>query len=288
MKKLPLLLILSLLLTQFCFDGRASDLIKDQQTGIIYKINQFGDICLDLQDCENPENIKIFIEANLKKIPSKAFIADLKIEKASLIPFLVKAGFEHNFTNTVHTEWVIRNNSSLPYPFTTLCGAVVVLINEKSEVLLVEDITRPHQWGFPGGIVHFGEDSATTAVREVREETGLVIGEENIKLIGNFQRINCRYGANENTHIYLCKQYQGALKIQESEIKQAHWVPLHLVVSEKKFNDIPLDHYNMAILKHIYAGMKSSARLKLPDPRQFYKEKEKQDPKDMLVLELIK
>jgi ADP-ribose pyrophosphatase YjhB (NUDIX family) len=55
--------------------------------------------------------------------------------------------------------------------------AATVLIERDGRLLLIRRAIDPGrgQWCFPGGYVDFGEDPASAAVRECREETGLEV-----------------------------------------------------------------------------------------------------------------
>lgn len=61
-------------------------------------------------------------------------------------------------------------------------GAAVVIRNEYGEILLQERADKD-LWGLPGGCQELGENLRITAVREVYEETGLVINPDELVLI---------------------------------------------------------------------------------------------------------
>lgn len=59
-----------------------------------------------------------------------------------------------------------------------LMGVKVIIINDLDQILMLQrsdKTSRAHGWDFAGGGVDKGEDPARAAVREVQEETGLII-----------------------------------------------------------------------------------------------------------------
>ena len=56
-------------------------------------------------------------------------------------------------------------------PFPT----VDIIIEVEGGIVLIERKNPPHGWAIPGGFVDYGETVDTAAVREAKEETGLVV-----------------------------------------------------------------------------------------------------------------
>lgn len=61
-------------------------------------------------------------------------------------------------------------------------GASVIVVNEKGEILL-QQRSDNGRWGLPGGCQDLGENLRTTAARELFEETGIKVKEEDLILI---------------------------------------------------------------------------------------------------------
>ncbi|WP_423406692.1 NUDIX hydrolase [Heyndrickxia sp. MSNUG] len=100
-----------------------------------------------------------------------------------------------------------------------LPGSVVLIFNQDSELLLQHRIDGG--WGLPGGIMEMGESLEETARREVKEETGLIVGE--LKLAGVFSgpeyflRVANGDELFSVTAVYFTNDIQGEINIDESE-----------------------------------------------------------------------
>lgn len=93
--------------------------------------------------------------------------------------------------------------------------------NEIGEVLLVKTHWRSDTWESPGGQVEEGEGLDQAVVREVMEETGIII--QPIGITGVYY--------NATSHIlsvvFKAKAVGGELKTQPEEIKEAGFFPLN-------------------------------------------------------------
>lgn len=102
-------------------------------------------------------------------------------------------------------------------------GAVIV---DRGRVLLVRRGTEPlrGQWSLPGGLVEVGESLTTALVREVNEETGLIV--EAVELLELLDRIH-REGDRIRYHYviadYLCRVVGGSLRAA-SDASDVRWV----------------------------------------------------------------
>jgi ADP-ribose pyrophosphatase YjhB (NUDIX family) len=102
-------------------------------------------------------------------------------------------------------------------------GAVVV---DGGRVLLVQRGSEPlkGEWSLPGGLVELGESLGAGLIREVREETGLIV--EPLELIELLDRIH-REGERVRYHYviadYLCQVTGGELRAA-SDADAVRWV----------------------------------------------------------------
>jgi ADP-ribose pyrophosphatase YjhB (NUDIX family) len=100
------------------------------------------------------------------------------------------------------------------FPVAPLVGVGAVVV-EEGRVLLVRRGTEPlkGQWSLPGGLLELGESLTGGVVREVREETGLIV--EPVELVELLDRIH-REGEKVRYHYviadYLCSVTGGSLQ----------------------------------------------------------------------------
>lgn len=97
------------------------------------------------------------------------------------------------------------------------------------EVALIS-VGKPARWQLPKGLVDAGETPEVTAVREVREETGVTAS-----LLGKIETIEYWYVGNKGTqrvrfhkfvHFFLLSYESGDIGQHDWEVNEARWVDL--------------------------------------------------------------
>ena len=111
------------------------------------------------------------------------------------------------------------------FPETPLVGVGAIII-EDSRVLLVKRAHPPlqAQWSIPGGVLEVGELVREAAIREAREETGLIV--ETAELLGVYDRVLRHADGRVQYHYvlvdFLCHRTGGDLRAA-SDAAEVRW-----------------------------------------------------------------
>ena len=105
------------------------------------------------------------------------------------------------------------------------CGAVIYRVNEKNDVRIL--LVKNHNgkcWTFPKGHIEMGENEQQTALREIKEETGL-----SVEIIPGFRQTSSYrpFGKIRKTAVFfLAKADKSIVNMQPSEIDYYLWVSI--------------------------------------------------------------
>lgn len=240
-----------------------------EESGIFYKTNRFGDIYPlweDIPEKNLTEKLLSFIEIFQEK--QTPIIIEIPHDKSPLLKAIIQSNFTLHYADQTKSSWIIRNHSSIPYPFTAISGAHIMVIRG-DKVLVVEERTRKGILGLPAGGAEPGEFVRETACRELWEETGLIAQPENLKLIALINRKNAnQQGASLYGHCFITDSVKGNLNIDPKEIIQAFWVPIVNLAEATEVHNLNVNPYIRALAKHVLNGCNESYSLKLLDIRQ--------------------
>jgi len=92
-----------------------------------------------------------------------------------------------------------------------ISSVLAIILNNKQEILFVRQKTGPFKgwWLLPGGKVEFGETIKDAVIREVEEETGLLVRVS--KLLGVFDVIDAKQNLHFIHTVFLCEPVGGKL-----------------------------------------------------------------------------
>ncbi|ANX13791.1 ADP-ribose pyrophosphatase [Fictibacillus arsenicus] len=140
-------------------------------------------------------------------------------------------GYIHDLRKLVGTKPII------------MVGANVILLNEKNEVLM-QLRTDNHTWGLAGGAIEPGERLEEAAKRELHEETGLIAKQLTFFNIFSGEEFYYKYPHGDEVYnvitSYICREYEGDLKVDEHEVQSLQFFPLNELPSNINPVEIPI------------------------------------------------
>ena len=106
--------------------------------------------------------------------------------------------------------------------------ARVLLVNELNEVFLIKthfdpELGLPARWLTPGGGIDPGETAEQAAVRELKEETGLVISEG--ELGSAFLELSGQWDWSDEVHFQTYTDTIFFLRTDDFELDNSGWTP---------------------------------------------------------------
>jgi 8-oxo-dGTP pyrophosphatase MutT (NUDIX family) len=120
-------------------------------------------------------------------------------------------------------------------------GGVVFRGKKGSVDVVIVSVGGQNRWQLPKGLVEAGEKPEITAVREAREEGGVL--SEVVQLIETIEYwyagldngIKVRF--HKRVHFYLLRYVSGDTKDHDWEVNEARWVPIEEATGQLAFDN---------------------------------------------------
>ena len=127
-----------------------------------------------------------------------------------------------------------------------MTSACAIIMNEKNQILL-QKRTDNGLWSYPGGSLELHETFEEACVREVKEETGLILESLQLFKILSGDEMHYIYPNGDEVYIaealFVTNRFHGEMKIQESEVSEQHFFDMDKIpnemfgVNKKSIND---------------------------------------------------
>jgi len=125
-----------------------------------------------------------------------------------------------------------------------LKAVCILIVNDKNEFLSVSHKKDFNDKNMPGGKVDWEDKTdIDAAIREMREETGIIIKKEDMKLI--YKNFDIGHNQTFLVKTYYASSWEGEIYTEESG--KVEWLPLEIMRTDSKhwnvYNGIVLDRY---------------------------------------------
>ncbi|KKR77965.1 MAG: ADP-ribose diphosphatase [Candidatus Curtissbacteria bacterium GW2011_GWA1_40_9] len=134
------------------------------------------------------------------------------------------------------------NNASLRHV------VVDAIVTKDKQILLIKRATHlsnGDKWATPGGFLDRDETCEQAVKREVKEETGLDV--KSVKLFKIIDNPNRKNENRQNIAFVYQIEFEGEVKVQESEVAEARWFDFDKLPDEA---DFAFDHFE--IIREFY------------------------------------
>lgn len=112
-----------------------------------------------------------------------------------------------------------------------------ILIASGSKILVVKPWLGNGKWCLPGGGIKRKEKAFTSLVREIEEETGIIIKKQQCKIIG--KKIYKQDGLSFLYYLFACVQKEPTqIQRKKLELADAQWVNWHELSVRNSNNDV--------------------------------------------------
>ncbi|TQD92179.1 hypothetical protein C1H46_022217 [Malus baccata] len=187
-----------------------------------------------MKDAMDPRDFLTLLRASIsqwREEGKKGVWIKLPIELVNLVETSVKEGFRYHHAEPHYlmlVYWIPEINNTLPANASHRVGIGAIVLNDKKEMLVVQEKSGRFQgtgvWKIPTGVVDEGEDIFAAAVREIKEETG--IDAEFLEILAFRQAHKAFFEKSDLFFVCILRPLTFDIQKQELEIEAAKWIPL--------------------------------------------------------------
>uniref|UniRef100_A0A0D6QRC6 Nudix hydrolase domain-containing protein n=1 Tax=Araucaria cunninghamii TaxID=56994 RepID=A0A0D6QRC6_ARACU len=168
----------------------------------------------------------------------------IKVPKnhAKVVPAVIEEGFwyhhaERDYVMMVY--WIHKSPCTLPANASHQVGVGGFVMNDNRELLVVQEKYGRYRdsgiWKWPTGLLYQGEDIFIGAIREVKEETG--IDTEFVEVGGIRHCHHAPFKKSDLCFMCILRPLSFDIKMQESEIAAARWMPIEEFARQPRYQD---------------------------------------------------
>ncbi|XVE96679.1 hypothetical protein REPUB_Repub02eG0243200 [Reevesia pubescens] len=192
-----------------------------------------GGVIVEMEEHVDSDTFVTMLRASIlqwKQQGKKGVWIKLPIGLVHLVETAVKEGFRYHHAEPSYLMlvfWIPETPNTIPANATHRVGVGAIILNDKREVLVVQEKSGHFRgtgiWKIPTGVVDEGEDIFMAAIREVKEETG--IDAEFVEVLGFRQSHKTFFEKSDLFFICMLRPLSFDIQKQELEIEAAQWMP---------------------------------------------------------------
>lgn len=184
-------------------------------------------------------------------IPRHRFMVEKAIENLPETYFRYNENLD--VENLSEVNYIANIRKKVGHDLLMLPGAAGIVINDQNEILL--QLRKDREiWGLPGGALDPGEEPADAVVREVYEETGVIVQPERIIAVLSGKDHMRTYSNGDQvafiTTVFKCRPVSGEPCVNDHESLDVRYFPLDALPD----NMVPLHRFRLEMERKQQAG----------------------------------
>ena len=136
------------------------------------------------------------------------------------------------------------------------CATADVIVERNNQILLIRRKHDPfrNKWALPGGHLDYGKETLEkAAIRELEEETGILVSEQDLRFFRVYSDPNRDPRGHYITHVYVARKFNGQ-PVADDDAEDARFFPL------ENLPDLAFDHQRILTDYEIQKQVKGGNR----------------------------